>query len=143
MEPESSLPYPQVSATCPYPQPAPFSSLPYSQVSATCPYPEPAPSSPHNPLPLPEDPSFYFALPSITLEHHKPQHLNIWTHLPTGDPVTHQCAANPTTSILNRKYTKQFHISYIKIRALIECQKATIISVMSVRPPVPPSVCPH
>jgi len=24
---------------------------------ATCPYPEPTPSSPHNPLPLPEDPS--------------------------------------------------------------------------------------
>jgi hypothetical protein len=30
----------------------PESSLPYSQVPATCPYPEPAPSSPHNPLPL-------------------------------------------------------------------------------------------
>ena len=26
------------------------------QVPATCPYPEPTPSSPHNPLPLPEDP---------------------------------------------------------------------------------------
>ena len=24
---------------------------------ATCPYPEPTPSSPHNPFPLPEDPS--------------------------------------------------------------------------------------
>jgi hypothetical protein len=36
----------------------PESSLPYSQVSATCPYPEPAPSSSHNPLPLPQDPSF-------------------------------------------------------------------------------------
>ena len=35
----------------------PESSLPYSQVPATCPYPEPTPSSPHNPLPLPEDPS--------------------------------------------------------------------------------------
>jgi hypothetical protein len=35
----------------------PESSLTYSQVSATCPYPEPAPYSPHNPLPLPEDPS--------------------------------------------------------------------------------------
>ena len=33
------------------------SSSPYSQVPATCPYPEPTPSSPHNPLPLPEDPS--------------------------------------------------------------------------------------
>jgi hypothetical protein len=31
-------------------------SLPYSQVPATCPYPEPTPSSPHNPLKLPEDP---------------------------------------------------------------------------------------
>ena len=29
----------------------------YSQVPATCPYPEPTPSSPHNSLPLPEDPS--------------------------------------------------------------------------------------
>jgi hypothetical protein len=27
------------------------------KVPTTCPYPEPAPSSPHNPLPLPEDPS--------------------------------------------------------------------------------------
>ena len=34
----------------------PESSLPYSQMPATCPYPEPTPSSPHNPLPLPEDP---------------------------------------------------------------------------------------
>jgi hypothetical protein len=32
-------------------------SLPYSQVPTTCPYPEPALSSPHSPLPLPEDPS--------------------------------------------------------------------------------------
>jgi hypothetical protein len=35
----------------------PGSSLPYSQVPATSPYPEPTSSSPHNPLPLPEDPS--------------------------------------------------------------------------------------
>ena len=35
-------------------------SLPYSQVPATCPYPEPTPSSPHNPLQLPEDPSSYY-----------------------------------------------------------------------------------
>jgi hypothetical protein len=34
----------------------PEGSLPYSQVPATCPYPEPTPSSPHNPLPPPEDP---------------------------------------------------------------------------------------
>jgi hypothetical protein len=33
----------------------PESSLPYSQVSATCPYREPAPSSSHNPLPLTEE----------------------------------------------------------------------------------------
>ena len=30
---------------------------PYQQAPATCPYPEPTPSSPHNSLPLPEDPS--------------------------------------------------------------------------------------
>ena len=35
----------------------PESSLPYSQAPTTCPYPEPNPSSPHNPFPLPEDPS--------------------------------------------------------------------------------------
>jgi hypothetical protein len=35
----------------------PESSLPYSQVPANCPYPEPAPSGRHKPLPLPEDPS--------------------------------------------------------------------------------------
>jgi hypothetical protein len=34
----------------------PQSSLPYSQAPATCPYPEPTPSSPHNPFSLPEDP---------------------------------------------------------------------------------------
>ena len=34
----------------------PESSLLYSQVPATCPYPEPTPSSLH-PFPLPEDPS--------------------------------------------------------------------------------------
>jgi hypothetical protein len=28
----------------------PEGSLPYSQVPATCPYPEPIPSSPHDPL---------------------------------------------------------------------------------------------
>jgi hypothetical protein len=32
----------------------PEGSLPYSQVPATCPYPEPTPSSPHDPLQLPE-----------------------------------------------------------------------------------------
>jgi hypothetical protein len=32
-------------------------SLPYSQVPATCPYPEPTPSSPHDLLQLPEGPT--------------------------------------------------------------------------------------
>jgi hypothetical protein len=31
------------------------SSSPYPQVPATCPYPEPIPSSPHDPLQLPKD----------------------------------------------------------------------------------------
>jgi hypothetical protein len=35
----------------------PESSLPYSKVPATCPYPEPTSSSHHNPLQLSEDPS--------------------------------------------------------------------------------------
>jgi len=35
----------------------PESSSPHSQAHATCPYPELAPSSPHIPIPLPEDPS--------------------------------------------------------------------------------------
>jgi len=35
----------------------PESSSPYSQVPPTSPYPEPTQSSPHNPLPLTEDPS--------------------------------------------------------------------------------------
>jgi hypothetical protein len=35
----------------------PESPSPYPQVPATCLYPEPTPSSPHDPLKLPEDPS--------------------------------------------------------------------------------------
>ena len=35
----------------------PKSPSPYPQVPATCPYPEPTPSSPHDPLQLSEDPS--------------------------------------------------------------------------------------
>jgi hypothetical protein len=35
----------------------PEGSLPYSQVPATRPYPEPTPSSPHDLLQLTEDPS--------------------------------------------------------------------------------------
>ena len=55
----------------------PESSSPYSQVPATCPYPEPTPSSPHKPLPLPEvyiyiyisqiDPSFCVTTFSVSL----------------------------------------------------------------------------
>ena len=36
----------------------PESSSPYLQVPATYPFPEPTPSSPHDPLQLPEDPSY-------------------------------------------------------------------------------------
>jgi len=35
-------------------------SLPHSQVSATCPYPEPARSSRYPHIPLSEDPSLYY-----------------------------------------------------------------------------------
>ena len=38
----------------------PESPSPYPQVPATCPYPEPTPSGPHDPLQLPEDPSQYY-----------------------------------------------------------------------------------
>jgi hypothetical protein len=38
----------------------PEGSLPYSQVPATRPYPEPTPPSPHDPLQLPKDPSKYY-----------------------------------------------------------------------------------
>src|SRR5215472_842634 len=37
----------------------PESSLPYSQVPATCPYPEPTPSSPHDSLQVSEDPLLF------------------------------------------------------------------------------------
>ena len=37
----------------------PEGSLPYSQAPATCPCPERAPSNPHNPFPLPQDPSVF------------------------------------------------------------------------------------
>ena len=39
----------------------PESPSPYPQVPATCPYPEPTPSTPHDPLHLPEDPSLYYS----------------------------------------------------------------------------------
>ena len=38
----------------------PESPSPYPQVPATCPYPEPIPSSPHDPLQLTEDQSYYY-----------------------------------------------------------------------------------
>jgi hypothetical protein len=38
----------------------PESSSPYPQVPAICPYPEPTPSSPHDTLQLSEDPSWYY-----------------------------------------------------------------------------------
>ena len=38
----------------------PESLSPYPQVRASCPYPEPTPSSPYDPLQLPEDPSNYY-----------------------------------------------------------------------------------
>ena len=40
----------------------PEDSLPHSQVSATCPYPEPARSTPYPHIPLPEDPSLCYPL---------------------------------------------------------------------------------
>jgi hypothetical protein len=45
----------------------PESSLPYPQVPASCPYPEPSASSPHNPLQLPEDLSQHIADRSLFL----------------------------------------------------------------------------
>jgi len=38
------------------------SPSPYPQVPATCPYPEATPSSPYDPLQIPEDPSSYYPL---------------------------------------------------------------------------------
>ena len=74
----------------------PESSSPYSQVPATFPYPEPTPSSPHIPLPLPED------------------HLNIILPFASGSPqwslslrFPHQ---NPVTSDLTVKKILQVNI---------------------------------
>ena len=38
----------------------PESPSPYPKVPPICPYPETTPSSPHDPLQLPEDPSYYY-----------------------------------------------------------------------------------
>jgi len=61
----------------------------YPQVPATCPYPEPTPSSPHDPLQLPEDP-LNIILPSMSwspqwplflrLPHQHPVHTFILPH---------------------------------------------------------------
>jgi hypothetical protein len=40
----------------------PEDSLPYSQVPATCPYPELIPSSPHDPLQIPQQPNYRWDL---------------------------------------------------------------------------------
>jgi len=40
----------------------PEGSLPHSQVSATCPYPEPARSNPYSHILFPENPSYYYSL---------------------------------------------------------------------------------
>jgi len=62
-------------------------SLPYSQVPATCPYPEPTPSSPQNPLPLPERPSLML---SSHLRLGLPNGL-----LPSGFPTRTLCTPHP------------------------------------------------
>ena len=46
----------------------PESPSPYPQVHATCPYPEPTPSSTHDPLQLPEDPSSLDAVTQRNVE---------------------------------------------------------------------------
>jgi hypothetical protein len=38
----------------------PEGSIPNSQELSTCPYPEPDQSSPHHPMPPPQDPSEYY-----------------------------------------------------------------------------------
>ena len=45
----------------------PEGSLPYSQVPATCPYPEPARSSPYPHILLPEDPSYLYLANSLAV----------------------------------------------------------------------------
>ena len=59
----------------------PESSLPYSQAPATCPYPEPTTSSHHNPFPLPEDPSQYY--PPIYVLVSLMVYIYIYTHTHT------------------------------------------------------------
>ena len=76
----------------------PESSLPYSQAPATCPYPEPTPSSPHNPFALPEDPSYYyppiyvFVSPMVYFPQVSPPkscaHLSLPPYLPHAPPIS-------------------------------------------------------
>jgi hypothetical protein len=76
----------------------PEGSLPYSQVPATCPYPQPTPSSPHNPLQLPEDPS-YIIFPSTSGSPQRPlfpqvsspiprAHLSPIPYVPHSQPIS-------------------------------------------------------
>ena len=51
----------------------PESSSPYLQAPAICPYPEPTPSSPHNPFPLPEDLSEYYPPIYVLVSCHMPR----------------------------------------------------------------------
>ena len=92
----------------------PESSLPYSQVPATCPYPEPTPSGPHNPLPLPKDPSqcyppIYVWVSPVALylrfPHQNPVHTS-----PLPSPIRATCPAPlilldfTTHTILGKEY---------------------------------------
>ena len=76
----------------------PESSLPYSQAPATYPYPEPTPSSPHNPLPLPQDPSYYYppiyvlVSPMVSFPQVSPPkpcaHLSLPPYVPHAPPIS-------------------------------------------------------
>jgi hypothetical protein len=57
--------------------------LPYSQVPATCPYPQPTPSSPHNPRQLPKHPS-YTILPSTSRSPQWPLSLRFHNYINIG-----------------------------------------------------------
>ena len=70
----------------------PEGSSPYPQAPATCPYPEPTPSSPHNSLPLHEDPSSgSFCLQKT--------HLDLWIFLNMGFHGEALLAPRPTPKL--------------------------------------------